>query len=157
MSSSLTKEVCCLKDLSPAACYLQKRFCRDDAVRKAEEAAAEAASSRQQISAAAERAASLRNKMESTKAEADAARQVTFQAQLKCSDVHYSLLKFLILFKLKQGGLRAILIGMITFPSYTAYFHASLQRDNHLADFYFRNFSSSCTGCEDGRRASCQG
>ncbi len=51
--------------------------CRDDAVRKTEEAAAEAASSRQQISAAAERAASLRSKMESLRGEADAARQVS--------------------------------------------------------------------------------
>ena len=50
-------------------------LCRDDAVKKAEEAGAEAASSRQQVSAAAERAASLRSKMESLRAEADAARQ----------------------------------------------------------------------------------
>ena len=53
-------------------------MCRDDAIRKAEEASAEAASSRQQISAGAESAASLRSKMESLRTEADAARQVSF-------------------------------------------------------------------------------
>ena len=49
---------------------------RDDAEKKASEAASQAASSRQQISAAAERAATLRSKMESLRADADAAKQV---------------------------------------------------------------------------------
>jgi len=50
---------------------------RDEAEKKAEEAASEAGGARKQLSAAAERAAGLRSQLDALKAEADAARQVT--------------------------------------------------------------------------------
>ena len=62
-----------------------RRPCRDKAEKKAEEAVSEAASSRQQVSAAAERAAGLRSKMESLRAEADTARQAGPTCQTESS------------------------------------------------------------------------